>query len=119
MKHYNHIKNLILALLVGFVYYKYIVPSVPVLEKLFALAFVCMMVLSIMETLDAKRRAKVRARREKRQKMKDECAGSLGKTVTHSIKLSIRLYTNRKGMSNVRKRKEKEIPSDCRPCTRY
>lgn len=69
MKHYNHIKNLILALLVGFVYYKYIVPSVPVLEKLFALAFVCMMVLSIMETLDAKRRARIRARRKENQEI--------------------------------------------------
>lgn len=68
MKHYNRIKNLILAFLVGFIYYKYIVPSVPILDKLLALAFVCMAVYDIMETLDAKRRAKVRARR-KRQEM--------------------------------------------------
>lgn len=68
MKYYNRIKNLILAGLVGFIYYKYIVPSVPVLDKLLALAFVCMVVFDIMETLDAKRRAKVRARR-KRQEM--------------------------------------------------
>lgn len=74
MKYYNRIKNLILAALVGFIYYKYIVPSIPVLDKLFALAFVCMMVLDIMETLDAKRRAKVRARREKRQENEKECA---------------------------------------------
>lgn len=78
MKHYNRIKNLILAGLVGFIYYKYIVPSIPILDNLFALAFVCTSVLYIMETLDAKKKAKVRARREKRQKMKDECAGSLG-----------------------------------------
>ena len=78
MKYYNRIKNLILAGLVGFIYYKYIVPSVPVLDKLFALAFVCLMVLSITEELDAKRRAKVRARRKKRQEIKEECAGSLG-----------------------------------------
>lgn len=64
MKHYNRIKNLFLAALVGFIYYKYIVPSVPVLDKLFALAFVCTSVLYIMEELDAKRRAKVRAKRK-------------------------------------------------------
>lgn len=73
MKHYNRIKNLVLAFLVGFIYYKYIVPSIPVLDKLFALAFVCMVVYDIMETLDAKRRAKVRARREKRQENEKEC----------------------------------------------
>ena len=73
MKYYNRIKNLILAGLVGFIYYKYIVPSVPVLDKLFALAFVCMVVYDIMETLDAKRRAKIRAKRNGK-----ECAGSLG-----------------------------------------
>lgn len=78
MKHYNRIKNLILAGMVGFIYYKYIVPSIPVLDKLFALAFVCTFVLYIMEDLDAKKRVKVRARRKKRQKMKEECAGSLG-----------------------------------------
>ena len=70
MKHYNRIKNLILAGLVGFIYYKYIVPSVPVLDKLFALAFVCLMVLSIMEELDGKRRAKVRAKRKAQEKEK-------------------------------------------------
>lgn len=59
MKHYNRIKNLILAGLVGFIYYKYIVPSIPVLDKLLALAFVCMVVYDIMETLDAKKKAKV------------------------------------------------------------
>ena len=64
MKHYNRIKNLILASLVGFIYYKYVVPSIPVLDKLFALAFVCMVAYDIMETLDAKKRAKVRARRK-------------------------------------------------------
>ena len=64
MKHYNRIKNLILAFLAGFIYYKYIVPSVPVLDKLFALAFVCMMVFDIMETLDAKKRAKERGKLE-------------------------------------------------------
>lgn len=64
MKHYNRIKNLILAGLVGFIYYKYIVPSIPVLDKLFALAFVCMSALSLLEDLDAKRRAKVRAKRK-------------------------------------------------------
>ena len=69
MKYYNRIKNLILAGLVGFIYYKYIVPSIPVLDKLFALAFVCTFVLYIMEELDAKRRAKVRARRKERQEM--------------------------------------------------
>ena len=69
VKHYNRIKNLILAGLVGFIYYKYIVPSIPVLDKLFALAFVCTFVLYIMEELDAKRRAKVRARRKERQEM--------------------------------------------------
>ena len=69
MKHYNRIKNLILAGLVGFIYYKYIVPSIPVLDKLLPLAFVCMVVYDIMETLDAKRRAKVRARRKERQEM--------------------------------------------------
>ena len=69
VKHYNRIKNLILAGLVGFIYYKYIVPSIPVLDKLFALAFVCTSVLCIMEELDAKRRAKVRARRKERQEM--------------------------------------------------
>ena len=69
MKHYNRIKNLILAGLVGFIYYKYIVPSIPILDKLFALAFVCTSVLYIMEELDAKRRAKVRARRKERQEM--------------------------------------------------
>ena len=73
MKYYNRIKNLILAGLVGFIYYKYIVPSIPVLDKLFALAFVCTSVLCIMEELDAKRRAKVRAKRNGK-----ECAGSLG-----------------------------------------
>ena len=77
MKYYNRIKNLILAGLVGFIYYKYIVPSIPVLDKLFALAFVCTSVLYIMEELDAKKRAKVRARR-KRREMENECAGSLG-----------------------------------------
>ena len=80
MKHYNRIKNLILAGLVGFIYYKYIVPSTPILDKLLALAFVCMVVYDIMETLDAKKKAKVRARREKRQKMKNECADSLGES---------------------------------------
>ena len=69
MKYYNRIKNLILAGLVGFIYYKYIVPSIPILDKLFALAFVCMFVLYVMEELDTKRRAKVRARRKKRQEM--------------------------------------------------
>lgn len=69
MKYYNRIKNLVLAFLVGFIYYKYIVPSIPVLDKLFALAFVCTSVLCIMEELDAKRRAKVRARRKERQEM--------------------------------------------------
>lgn len=69
MKHYNRIKNLILAGLVGFIYYNYIVPNIPVLDKLFALAFVCTSVLYIMEELDAKRRAKVRARRKERQEM--------------------------------------------------
>ena len=70
MKYYNRIKNLALAFLVGFIYYKYIVPSIPILDKLFALAFVCMFVLYVMEELDAKRRAKVRARRKERQEMK-------------------------------------------------
>ena len=70
MKYYNRIKNLILAGLVRFVYYKYIVQSVPVLDKLFALAFVCLMVLSIMEELDGKRRAKVRAKRKAQEKEK-------------------------------------------------
>ena len=69
MKYYNRMKNLILAGLVGFIYYKYIVPSIPVLDKLFALAFVCTSVLCIMEELDAKRRSKVRARRKERQEM--------------------------------------------------
>lgn len=69
MKHYNRIKNIILTYLVGFIYYKYIVPSIPVLDKLFALAFVCTSLLCIMEELDAKRRAKVRARRKERQEM--------------------------------------------------
>ena len=69
MKHYNRIKNLILAGMVGFIYYKYIVPSIPVLDKLFALAFVCTSVLYIMEELDVKKRAKVRARRKERQEM--------------------------------------------------
>ena len=69
MKYYNRIKNLILAGLVGFIYHKYIVPSIPVPDKLLALAFVCMVVYDIMETLDAKRRAKVRARRKERQEM--------------------------------------------------
>ncbi len=68
MKYYNRIKNLILAGLVGFIYYKYIVPTIPILDKLFALAFVCMFVLCVMEDLDAKKKAKVRARR-KRQEM--------------------------------------------------
>lgn len=68
MKYYNRIKNLILAGLVGFTYYKYIVPTIPILDKLFALAFVCMFVLCVMEDLDAKKKAKVRARR-KRQEM--------------------------------------------------
>lgn len=70
MKYYNRIKNLILAGLVGFIYYKYIVPSVPVLDKLFALAFVCAAVLSIMEEFDSKRRAKVRTKRKAREKEK-------------------------------------------------
>ncbi len=74
MKHYNRIKNLILAGLVGFIYSKYILSSVPILDKLLAIAFVCMVVFDIMETLDAKRRAKVRARRKERQEMENECA---------------------------------------------
>lgn len=75
MKYYNRIKNLILAGLVGFIYYKYMVPSVPVLDKLFALAFVCLMVLSIMEELDGKRRAKVRAKRKAQEKEKSASVG--------------------------------------------
>jgi hypothetical protein len=73
MKYYNRIKNLALAFLVGFIYYKYIVPSIPVLDKLFALVYVCTMVLYLLENLDAKKRAKVRAKRNGK-----ECAGSLG-----------------------------------------
>ena len=64
MKYYNRIKNLILAGLVGFIYYKYIVPSIPVLDKLLALAFVCMWVLAHLEHWDEKKKAKVRARRK-------------------------------------------------------
>lgn len=64
MKHYNRIKNLILAGMVGFIYYKYIVPSIPVLDELFALAFVILWVLAELEDLDAKKKAKVRARRK-------------------------------------------------------
>jgi hypothetical protein len=69
VKYYNRIKNLILAGLVGFIYYKYIVPSIPILDKLFALAFACTFTLFILEELDAEKKAKVRARREKRQEM--------------------------------------------------
>ena len=67
MKRYNRIKNIILTFLVGFIYQNYIVPSVPVLNKLFALAFVCAMVMVLLEYLDAKKKAKVKAKREKRQ----------------------------------------------------
>lgn len=64
MKHYNRIKNLILAFLVGFICHKYIVPSIPVLKELFALAFVCLLVLLVLEYYDTKKKAKVRAKRE-------------------------------------------------------
>ena len=64
MKYYNRIKNLILAGLVGFIYYKYIVPSIPVLDKLLALVFVCMWVLAHLEHWDEKKKAKVQARRK-------------------------------------------------------
>ncbi len=67
MRKYLMIKNAILAGLVGFVYCKYIVPSIPVLNKLFAVAFVCAMVLSIAENLDEKQRGKIRAKRKARE----------------------------------------------------
>lgn len=69
MKHYNRIKNLILAGLVGFISHKYIVPSIPVLKEIFALAFVWLTVLLVLEYYDAKKKAKVRARRKERQEM--------------------------------------------------
>ena len=61
MNHYNRIKNIILAFLVGFIYYKYIVPSIPFLKELFALAFVCVMMYATLESLDEKVRAKRKA----------------------------------------------------------
>lgn len=116
MKYYNRFKNLILAGLVGFIYYKYIVPSVPILNKLLALAFVCTFVFDILETLDIKKRAKMRARREERQEM--ERVHSLGKDKCTQKLNTVRLYTNQKGKSNVRKRKAKETSSDYGACTR-
>lgn len=65
MKHYNRIKNMVIALLIGFVYYKYIVPNVPVLNKLFAIAFVCAFALAVLERLDEAKKARIRAKREK------------------------------------------------------
>lgn len=69
MKHYNKIKNFILASLVGFIYYKYIVPSTPALTKLLAISFMITLVMWALDSLDAKKKAKVRERREKSQEM--------------------------------------------------
>lgn len=66
MRHYNQIKNVTVAVLVGFIYYHYIVPGIPLLDKLFALAFVCWAVLVFLDYLDAKKRAKVRTRRKEK-----------------------------------------------------
>ncbi len=64
MRKYLMIKNVVLAGLVGFIYYKYIVPSTPVMNKVFAVAFVCAMVLSVAENLDEKKITKIRAKRK-------------------------------------------------------
>ncbi len=68
MRYYNRIKNIILAGFAGAIYIKYIVPNVPVLNKFFAVVFVCAMTLSVVEDLDEKNRAKIRAKREARKK---------------------------------------------------
>lgn len=70
MKRYIRIKNLIIALLVGFIYHNYIVPSVPFLTELFGLAYVCTMTLAILEYLDGRKKAKIEARRKERQEKK-------------------------------------------------
>jgi len=86
VRHYNQIKNITVAVLVGFIYRQYIVPGIPVLDKLFALAFVCWAALGFLDYLDAKKIAKVRARRK--EKGKNEMSASADSQM-HSRKSSI------------------------------
>lgn len=66
MKHkYLRVKNLITAILVCVIYQSYIVPSVPVLTEIFGCVFVVLTVMLILEYLDHRKRARIKARKEK------------------------------------------------------
>jgi hypothetical protein len=60
---YNRVKNLIIAGFAGYVFHSYVVPSVPILSELFGIAFVIVSVLSMLESADNRKRAKVRAKK--------------------------------------------------------
>lgn len=68
MKHYNKIKNLIIAGMVGFIVYNYILPHIPVLTDLLAVGFVVCAVLAFLGYLDAKKKAKIKEKRELKAK---------------------------------------------------